>query len=168
MAPTQAVAGVEAVDVEAPDISPAHAERTRRDLNVRLTLESPARNSPEFRGIAALCERFGLAPWAVSVAYNLAYERAVQDRSRRKFAAEGVPPPPPEVLEAEAVNFAAQVDRLLGDPQTPVDPRFAEALQGFLPEVFIGPFIGAPGNGELLDGMDWPTWHARIRGEPPP
>lgn len=145
--------------------APGFSERVKRHLWVQGSLVSPARNTPEFRGIAALCERFGYEPWVITVAYNLAYERR---RAEIRAQTEGNPDPPASRDQALA-TFRGQVEAEFSHQDLRVEPAFVEALIDFKPEMFVGreaASIARTGD-TMLDGMGWAEWHARRVAEPP-
>jgi hypothetical protein len=52
--------------------SPEEAVRLVRHQYVKLCLDSPARQTPEFAQLAALCRQHGQEPWAIGPAYHFA------------------------------------------------------------------------------------------------
>lgn len=147
---------------------PGYSERIGRHIKVRSALESPARHTPEFQGIAAACEKFGYAPWAVSDAYTAAYVRRRSEKAHLKVQQEGGPAPSPEMIQRVEDEFVRDIISALGGPEDPVDPDFIAAVRAFSPEVFIGPnaFSAQPGE-SMVDTLDWSAWHDRMNADAP-
>lgn len=155
-------------DVVNPDnaATPGYMDRLKRHVSLLSALESPARNTAEFRGIANLCERFGYEPWAVAVAYNLAYER---HRTERRWTdANGVDTRSKDVVEMTEIGYGHQLEGDLTRHDAPVDPAFVEAMRDFRPKEFLGPTSSplAQKGDRLVDRMGWPEWRARLEGGP--